>query len=58
MDLLLKRCRDTMSDGRGLIIPLVDEDLIQGLRRRADGQEYPLETRLDDLYRRIALTGT
>jgi hypothetical protein len=56
MDLLLNRCRDTMHAGRGLIIPLVDEDLIQGLRQRADGHEFPLETRLDDLYRRIALT--
>lgn len=57
MALLHKRCRDTMHDGRGLIIPLVDEDLIQSLSERAEGKDYPLESKLDHTYRQIALTG-
>jgi hypothetical protein len=57
MDLLLERCRDTMSAGRGLIIPLVDDDLISGLKQRAAGEEYPLEASLELAQRRIALTG-
>jgi hypothetical protein len=52
-----QRCRDTMNDRRGLVIPLVDEDLIYGLRQRAAGREYALEDRLDEAYRRIALAG-
>jgi hypothetical protein len=57
MDLLLARCRDTMQDGRGMVIPLVDEDLIVGLRERAGGLEYPLQKRLEEVQRRISLTG-
>lgn len=56
-DLLLMRCRDTLQDGRGVIIPLVDEDLVAGLRQRAEGHEFPLEERLNDIFRRVALTG-
>jgi hypothetical protein len=57
LGLLLARCRDTVQDGRGFIIPLVDEDLIHGLRQRAQGHQYPLDDRLEATYRRIALTG-
>ncbi len=57
MDLLLSRCRDTMGDDRGLIIPLVDEDLIFGLEQRAQEMQHPLDFRLEDAHRRIALTG-
>jgi hypothetical protein len=57
MDLLLARCRDTLKDGRGLVIPLVDDDLVQGLRERGTGLDSPLEDRLDLLQRRLALTG-
>lgn len=57
MDLLLARCRDTMEAGRGIIIPLIDDDLILGLRQRAEGEEYPLQDRLEHIHRRIALTG-
>ena len=57
MDLLLERCRDTLRDGRGLIIPLVDDDLVDGLRERGAGLEFPLEPRLEVLHRRLALIG-
>ncbi len=55
MNLLLARCRDTLRDDRGLIIPLVDDDLILGLRRRAEGDEHPLDSRLWEIYRSITL---
>ena len=57
INLLYERCRDTLRDGRGLVIPLVDEDLVDSLRQRARGQGFHLETKLDQAYRRIALTG-
>lgn len=57
MDLLLARCRDTLLDGRGLIIPLIDSDLIAGLRERVAGLEFPLETRLEEIHRQLAVTG-
>lgn len=56
-DLLIKRCRDTLTDGRGLVIPLLDEDLLRGLKERADFCDHPLEDRLRDLHRSIALSG-
>lgn len=51
----LNRCRDTLRDDNKLIIPLTDEDLINGLRARSEGEFAPLEKRLSDLYREIAL---
>ena len=54
-DLLVKRCEDTQLAGRGLIIPLVDEDLIAGLQKRARGIENPLEERLEQLQQRISM---
>jgi hypothetical protein len=55
-DLLLQRCRDTLADGRGLIIPLLDEDLLRGLIERAESVVFPLDERLNDLHRDIALS--
>ena len=52
---LINRCRDTLSDGRGLILPLVDEDLIEALTKLAQSAEAPLEGRLRDLQRHVAL---
>jgi len=41
MNLFLDRCQDTFKDGRGLIIPLVDKDLIDLLQNYNDyNQEY------------------
>ena len=55
--LLVARCRDTVLDGRGLIVPLMDEDLVVALQQRARGLEHPLESRIDDLFRSIVLKG-
>jgi hypothetical protein len=53
--LLIQLCRDTVKDDRGLMLPLVDADLIAGLRDRATGVEFPLEERLRELYAQIAM---
>jgi len=55
MGLLQERCRDTFRDGRGLIVPLVDDDLIAGLKARAEGVELPLDARFNEIYRSIGL---
>lgn len=47
MELFLNRCRDTYVDGRGIILPLVDADLIgilEGLRDRDFGRARPILT--------------
>ena len=54
-ELLIQRCRDTHRDGRGLILPLIDDDLLAALRERIDNVEFPLEQRLQHLYAQIAL---
>ena len=54
-DLLLNRCRDTLADGRGLVLPLLDDDLVSGLKERISGKAYPLEDRLNHLHRLVAL---
>ena len=56
-DLLLQRCRDTLTDGRGLVLPLTDTDLLLGLMERAAGTGGPLENRLAELHRSIAMEG-
>lgn len=55
MDLLLSRCRDTFQDRRGLILPLTDGDLVNGLRARAAGESDPLSDLLSERYRDVAL---
>ena len=52
---LLNRCRDTYRDHRGLIIPLVDEDLKTALRGALEGN-LSIEDRIRELKREIQLT--
>ncbi|MDN7847550.1 hypothetical protein [Burkholderia seminalis] len=56
MDLLMRRCRDTYADNRGLIIPLTDEDLLQMLDEKiADETARPEDQLLGDRIRDIIL---
>ena len=54
-EVLIERCRDTHRDGRGLILPLVDNDLLAALEERIGHIELPLERRLQEVYAQIAL---
>lgn len=53
MDTLIKRCSDTHYDSRGLIIPIVDNDIIDILRDIAEGKENNGLNMLLDKYRKI-----
>lgn len=55
LDTFLDRCADTYSDGRGLIIPLVDDDLISLLNKVKDEREDLIDEFLMQRYRRIGL---
>lgn len=55
LDTLISRCADAYKDGRGLLIPLVDEDLLQMLDARAGGADQPYDIILSDRVRRIAM---
>lgn len=52
---LLLRCADAYKDGRGLLIPLLDDDLHQMLDARARGEAEPYEPILSDRLRQIAM---
>ena len=54
-ELFLDRCRDTLRDSRGLILPITDEDLIASLQKRMEGEAAPLDELLSSLYRSVAL---
>ena len=54
-DRFVARCRDTYRDGRGLIVPLRDRDLIHTLTRFAEGHTRPEEELLAERQRQIAL---
>ena len=55
MQLFIQRCKDTFNDGRGLIIPLTDDDLIQILNIYDDWNWQPIEKFLSDRIREITL---
>ncbi len=53
---LIQRCRDTFVDNRGLMIPIVDEDLLALLQAKAaDPSTRPEEGFLNDVLREIIL---
>ncbi|MDM1465165.1 hypothetical protein [Myroides odoratimimus] len=54
-DLFIKRCQDTYNDQRGLIIPIVDNDLIELLNHYDENNFSYLDKFLRDRIREIAL---
>lgn len=55
MDLFLERCRDTFRDGRGLIVPLVDADIIQLLENHNDWNQEFFEAFMSNRIRQITI---
>ena len=55
MELFLSRCADTWNDSRGLIIPIVDDDLVHLLTLFPTRGTAAGEALLQDRYRQIAL---
>lgn len=55
LNLFLNRCTDTYEDDRGIIIPLIDDDLINILEDLKEGIDRPEESLLSDRFRKIAL---
>lgn len=54
IDLFIQRCKDTYKDGRGLIIPLTDTDLVS-LLRNYDGMDFKFtDDFLSDRIRAVA----
>lgn len=53
--LLLERCKDTYRDGRGLIIPIVDNDIIEILENYNDWNPEFTETFLSNRIREITI---
>ncbi|HBV88089.1 MAG TPA: hypothetical protein DEF42_15880 [Desulfosporosinus sp.] len=54
-DLFIKRCNDTYSDGRGLVLYLTDEDIINMLQAIKEDQYSKIWTMLEDKKRKIVL---
>lgn len=55
-DRLIKRCQDTHKDGRGLIIPLLDKDIIVILKEIQNGNTNIINEYLEDIKKRIILS--
>lgn len=53
---LIKRCQDTYKDGRGLIIPLLDKDVIKMLEYIKDDDECGIDKYLENIKRKIVLS--
>lgn len=56
MERLLSRCADTYSDDRGLIMPLVDDDLIYLMNEIKVDRRESIDNFLMERYRKIGLT--
>lgn len=52
----IERCRDTFRDSRGLIIPLVDEDILELLSYKASGDDSAIDDYLQNRFHEIALS--
>lgn len=52
---LMDRAKETYKDDNGLIIPIADVDLINGLNLRSTGQQRPLDKLLRDRSREIQM---
>ena len=55
LDTLILRCTDAYKDGRGLLLPLTDADLVSMLEARLAGSPEPYGEILLDRHRRIAM---
>ena len=51
--LFIQRCKDTASDGRGIIICLDDTDVITMLRLIADGKRADVNKYMVDRYQEV-----
>ena len=49
-ELVLRRCKDTVNDGRGFIIPLNDKLLIELLTMISNGDRQSIDTKLEKLF--------
>ncbi|MBN8861532.1 MAG: hypothetical protein J0H29_24330 [Sphingobacteriales bacterium] len=54
-NLFIERCRDTYKDGRGLIVPLCDQDIINMLDNHNEYNDAFIDKYLSDLIRDIAI---
>lgn len=52
-DLLCARCRDTAHDGRGFMLPLGDDQIVEYLDLIAVNQRSEIDARLEDILRRL-----
>lgn len=55
MDKLLARCNDTYVDGRGIMLPIIDDDLVEMLNKLIDGIKNPYEEFLTRRFKSVAL---
>lgn len=52
-DLFIKRCQDTLNDDRGLVIPIVDEDIIKMLTLIENNEKDRIQQYLYNIYSEI-----
>lgn len=54
MQTLINRCGDTYNDGRGLIIPMVDDDFCEMLQYRAAKNDQAIDDFVQKRFHQIA----
>ncbi len=55
METLLSRCNDAYVAGRGIVIPLTDDDLVAMLEIVVSGRERAYERLFSERFRSVAL---